>query len=218
MSTSDILDPIKHSPILPKLLEDLQWFWHDEQLRRREFYEWLTPNIKAEYVEGEVIMHSPVSIEHNRVTGNLFTAIKVFCNYYMSNAYVGVEKMLTRFTRNDYEPDICYFGAEKAAQFKPSQNIFPVPDFIIEIISKSTEKNDRGIKYTDYEIHKVKEYWIVDPIAQKIEQYILINDIYELQPIVNDTITSVVIPNFSIPLQAVFDEAANATWIKGLNK
>lgn len=212
----DVLKPVKKSPLLPKLLEELQWFWQDEQLRRKEFYEWLTPNVKAEWIEGEIIIHSPVSLEHNRVTGNLFRAISIFTLRNEKKSYVGIEKILTRFSRNDYEPDICYYSAEKAQKFYANQNVFPVPDFIVEVISKSTEKHDRETKFADYELHRVKEYWIIDPIVETIEQYILQGDKYELQENPDGQVKSTVIKGLVLPKTAIFDTSENAKWIEQL--
>lgn len=215
-TNAKILDPIKKSSILPKLMEELNWFWHDEQLRRKEFYEWLTPNIKAEWIEGEIIMHSPVNFAHNKVTGNLFFLLKHFTFIKQKNDYVGIEKILTRFTRNDYEPDICYFSEAKAEKFKSDQNIFPVPDFIVEVVSKSSVKIDREIKFEDYELHQVSEYWIIDPMLETIEQYVLKNGKYELQTIENDTIESAVVKGFHIPLKAIFDNKEHQKWLSEL--
>jgi Uma2 family endonuclease len=50
---------------------------------------------------------------------------------------------------------------------------FPAPDFIAEILSPSTEENDRNIKSTDYAAHGVSEYWIIDPAYRIVEQYLL---------------------------------------------
>ncbi len=53
------------------------------------------------------------------------------------------------------------------------QLLFPAPDFIVEILSKGTASVDKGVKKTDYAAHGVREYWIIDPIRQRIGQYIL---------------------------------------------
>jgi len=37
------------------------------------------------------------------------------------------------------------------------------PDLVIEILSPSTGKNDKLIKFNKYEKAGVKEYWIVEP-------------------------------------------------------
>ena len=94
--------------------------------------------------------------------------------------FVGVEKILIQLTRNDYEPDVCFFNKQKTTNFKDQQKFFPAPDLIVEILSKSTAKRDRGIKFQDYEAHGVIEYWIIDPKNKTFEQYVLKNKQYEL--------------------------------------
>lgn len=40
---------------------------------------------------------------------------------------VGVEKMGIRLTRNDYEPDLCFFTKARAKNFTPDQGTFSCP-------------------------------------------------------------------------------------------
>jgi Uma2 family endonuclease len=115
--------------------------------------------------------------------------------------------VLVTLTRNDYEPDICYFGLEKSQSFVPDQMKFPTPDLVVEILSPSTEANDRGIKFLDYATHGVAEYWIIDPDIEVIEQYILQDEAYELRVKTDTgTVRSIVIGGFAVPVRAVFDE------------
>jgi Uma2 family endonuclease len=48
-----------------------------------------------------------------------------------------------------------------------------VPDLIVEILSLGTAQRDRGDKFRLYEKYGVREYWIVDPIYETIEVYLL---------------------------------------------
>ena len=80
---------------------------------------------------------------------------------------------MVSLSRNDYEPDVCFWSINKSNRFQQRQAQFPAPDFVVEVLSVSTEANDRGIRYQDYESHGVREYWIVDPEKQTVEQYLL---------------------------------------------
>lgn len=130
--------------------------------------------------------------------------------------FVGHEKMMIQLTRNDYEPDICFFLEEKSRDFKPDQMLFPAPDFVVEVTLPSTEKTDRTIKFEDYESHGVREYWIIDPEKEFVEQYVLSDDKYQLQlKSSNGFISSQVIKGFEIPIRAIFDEELlNETMMK----
>lgn len=41
--------------------------------------------------------------------------------------------------------------------------IYGAPDFVLEVLSKSTRKKDMSIKLAKYQEAGVKEYWIIDP-------------------------------------------------------
>ncbi len=129
--------------------------------KRIEFYNNISEQEKAEFINGAVIIHSPVMKRHNEANSNLHKLIDTFV-YKHQLGFVGIEKILIQLTRNDYEPDICFFKSTKAKSFKSNQSLFPAPDFIVEVLSKGTAHRDRGIKFEDYAVHGIAEYWIVD--------------------------------------------------------
>ncbi|MCY7376471.1 MAG: Uma2 family endonuclease [Pyrinomonadaceae bacterium] len=178
----------------------------DEQKRRRHFYKIVEENKKMEFINGEIIFHSPVKLQHNSATKLLCGLLNAFVIKHKLG-FVGIEKIMISLTRNDYEPDICFFDKEKAKDFKRKQVQFPAPDFVVEVLSDSTAKNDRETKFQDYPAHGIEEYWIVDAENESVEQYFLQNEQYKLLLKAKDgTIESVVLPKFKIPIRAVFDE------------
>ena len=50
------------------------------------------------------------------------------------------------------------------------------PEFIIEVASPSTDFRDYGVKRWLYMAYGVKEYWIIDPIVEKVTVYSAIAD------------------------------------------
>ena len=187
-----------------------------EQKKRRHFYEIVEENKKMEFINGEIVFHSPVKLRHNRSTTLLAKLLDTFVVKH-GFGVVGVEKLLISLTRNDYEPDICFFSSEKAKNFKPKQMQFPAPDFIVEVLSDSTEKYDRETKFQDYAAHGVQEYWIVDADKETVEQYFLQDETYELLLKSNSgDISSVVLADFKIPIRAIFDEQINLRTLANL--
>ena len=125
------------------------------------------------------------------------------------------EKCLCVFPRNDYEPDVVFFGPEKAATFLPETMKFPVPDFVVEVLSDSTESRDRGVKFEDYEAHGVGEYWVVDSHAETVEQYAIENGTFRLLlKSGSGEIASRVVAGCRIPIRAIFDSDANQSTLK----
>ena len=187
-----------------------------EHKKRRHFYEIVEENKKMEFINGEIILHSPVKLQHNDATMLLGMLIKAFVNK-NGLGFVGVEKITVSLTRNDYEPDICFFGKTKSKSFKRKQIQFPAPDFVVEVLSNATEKYDRETKLQDYAAHGVQEYWIIDAEKEIVEQYFLQNEKYELLLKAKDgKIESVVLTEFKIPIQAIFDEQNNLATLAAL--
>jgi len=84
---------------------------------------------------------------------------------------------------------------------------FPAPDLVIEVLSPATEATDRGVKFQDYALHGVAEYWIVDPEQEFIEQYRLQGEHLDLLVKARTgIIQSIVLSGFEIPVRAAFDE------------
>ena len=188
----------------------------DEQKRRRHFYKIFEENKKIEFINGEIVFHSPVKLQHNDATFLLGMLLKVFVNKHKLG-FVGIEKIMISLTRNDYEPDLCFFGDDKAKDFKRKQVQFPAPDLVVEVFSDSTAKHDRETKFQDYAAHGIEEYWIVNAENETVEQYFLQDERYELLLKAKDgTIKSVVLPKFKIPVRAIFDEAENLEALKKL--
>jgi Uma2 family endonuclease len=49
--------------------------------------------------------------------------------------------------------------------------IYGAPDFVIEVISRSSARRDAVIKLNKYMAAGVREYWIIDPDRQKVLVY-----------------------------------------------
>jgi len=198
-------------PDLPRIAESINATLRKEQSRREQFRHDLIPSVKAEFIAGEVIMHSPAKAKHLRVTDNLVSLLRHFV-IAKELGEVFTEKALICLTRNDYEPDICFFGSEKAAAFNGETMQFPAPDFIVEVLSESTTFRDRGVKWDDYGLHGIKEYWIIDCDERSIEQYVILsgeNKYHLARKLTEGEIESVVIAGFRIPVIALFDAKQN---------
>ncbi|MFD2569413.1 Uma2 family endonuclease [Spirosoma soli] len=207
------------APDAKLVIERAQAILADEAERRRAFREWLRDDVKAEFINGEVIMHSPVKRRHLDATKYLENLL---LNFVMLNdlGVVDSEKALIGLTRNDYEPDICYWNSETAASFEDDQMEHPAPDLIVEVLSKSTTGRDRGVKFEDYAAHGVLEYWIIDPVRKSVEQYRLDEPTMAFASAAtlynDDTLEALTVPGFAIPVQAIFDKKVNIETLQKL--
>ncbi len=194
------------SPRLRLYADALADFLAAETAQRQQFYSEISEDDKAEFINGQIVMHSPVKLWHNVASIYLASLLNAYVSKH-DLGFAGHEKIMIALTRNDYEPDVCFFEKEKADAFTGKQMLFPAPDFIAEVLSPSTEKYDRGIKFDDYAAHGVREYWIIDPDEQTVEQYELVGRAYQLRFKVGDgRIESRVVTGFALPVSALFEQ------------
>ena len=161
----------------------------------------------------------PARRPHPRAT--LF--ITTILNQHVTQRALGevyVEKCMIRCQRNDYEPDVCFFGTVKCAGLDAGQLFFPPPDLAVEVLSPSTESNDRTLKLRDYAQHGVEEYWIVDADERTVEQCVLPPgaERYALKARLAEggQLIGVVLPGFDVTMAASFDAPANQRALQGL--
>ncbi len=211
-----ILEELIKSPQLPRHFAQLKDLLADERKRREQFYDEMTEEGKWEFINGEIFVHSPATLRHSDASELLFLLLSIHATRH-DLGLVKHEKTLVCLARNDYEPDICFFSKTKAARFKPEQMKFPAPDFIVEVLSPSTEANDRGVKFEDYAANGVREYWLVDPARQQVEQYLLRTGKYHRHAALKTgEIASSVVTGFRVPVRALFDRAANLAALQKL--
>jgi Uma2 family endonuclease len=211
-----LVSKLLQEPHVYLIIQETQRILQDEKARRIAFYNDITEQEKVEFINGEIMVHSPVMKRHNSATVLLSRLMSIYADIHKLG-FVGIEKIMITLTRNDYEPDICFFRKEKSEHFIEKQTLFPAPDFIIEILSEGTKQRDRGVKFQDYQAHHIEEYWIIDPDHQTIEQYHLEEEGYELILKSSEgNIKSFVMTDFQIPIQSVFEEELNIMTLKKL--
>ncbi|WP_420459153.1 Uma2 family endonuclease [Neolewinella sp.] len=180
-----------------------------EQRERAKFRQRLAPDVKAEFILGEVVVHSPATHGHNMAVTRISTILTTYCAFSKQGTSL-VQKALVATKRNDFEPNVSVWLQERAKDFTPDMKYYPAPDLVVEVLSKSTEDRDRGIKYQDYLAAGVSEYWIVDHRTERVEQYLLntgydgANVYQKSEHELEDQLTSRVLEGLSVPVASFF--------------
>jgi len=73
-------------------------------------------------------------------------------------------------------PDLAGWRVERMPTLPESAYFVIPPDWICEVLSKSTENVDRNEKLPIYAAHEVGHVWLIDPIAKTLEVYALGDD------------------------------------------
>ncbi|MBA3503607.1 MAG: Uma2 family endonuclease [Myxococcota bacterium] len=74
------------------------------------------------------------------------------------------------------QPDMAGWRVERMPKLPETAYFTLAPDWICEVLSKSTEARDRDEKLPIYAAHGVGHVWLVDPIGKTLEVYALGDD------------------------------------------
>lgn len=154
---------------------------------------------------------------HQRISRNIFCALD---NFVINNnldevLYAPIDVFLDEY--NATQPNVLFLSSEKQHVVTPG-GLQGAPDLVVEIISPSSMKRDRGDKMKLYERCGIGEYWLVDARTRSVEVYVnglvngvqdfVLRDVFFIDTALESTATvivrSVVLPDFTMPLVAVF--------------
>jgi Uma2 family endonuclease len=102
-------------------------------------------------------------------------------------------------------PDLV-FVAESKKHIITENGIEGSPNLVVEILSPSTARYDRGEKMKLYKRHQIHEYWIIDPKALSVEIYFYQNEDYDLKEyaIEKGEVKSNVLESFVLKIEEIF--------------
>jgi Uma2 family endonuclease len=131
---------------------------------------WPEDGRRYELYDGEVYeVPSPILL-HQMVSAHLYLALAAYVNAHGGTVlYAPLDIVLTDY--DVVQPDLLLFTRERAHLLNPRKVTRVPPDLAIEILSPSTERNDRGRKLRLLEQHGVREFWLIDPDGETIEVY-----------------------------------------------
>jgi len=125
---------------------------------------------RSEFIDGEIVAMSGASLVHNRLQGNVYAEVRAAlrdsnCEAFNSDLRIRVSARV--YTYADVSV-VC----GKPALADERQDILLNPVVIFEVLSPSTEKYDRGVKFQHYRtIDSLKDYVLVDQDQVRIEHY-----------------------------------------------
>jgi len=142
------------------------------RMTEEEFTAWCDEDTRAEWVDGEIIMMSPVNTEHARVVRFLLSVLETFVEQHQLGEVLGPESQIRLRTPSRRVPDLFFVSKEREHLVERAHLAGP-PDLCIEIVSPDSEARDWREKYLEYEAAGVREYWVIDPASQHVEAYAL---------------------------------------------
>ncbi len=168
----------------------------------REDYERLPEHVKAELIDGEVVMTPTPSDWHEQLVFRLIFALQDHLGPRERGRIRGSRTEV--FARAEgreqiLQPDVAALP-EGSRSFGAKA---PTPVWVAEVLSPSTAKRDRGVKIRLYAAAGVREAWLVDPDAETIE----VHDLAARAPRVfakGERAESKAIPGFAVDVAGLF--------------
>lgn len=163
-----------------------------------------------ELINGELVRKQSPTLGHQLVSSEIEFQLMAFSKKTNSGKVLHAPMDVVLDDNNAYHPDIFFVKKERYFIFDDKEKVvIGAPDLVIEILSKSTAAEDKGSKKDNYELHGVREYWLVDPVRKSIEVYALVNERFKLISYLeeNGILKSSVLEGFEMEIEAVFAEA-----------
>ena len=162
----------------PSTLDAIPSTAHDAPphgMSEEEFVTWAFANdVRAEWVNGEVIVMSPVAVKHVRIANWLNRVLGLYIELKKLGELLGPELMvrLQPAGISRRVPDLLFVSLAKLGNVTANHLDGP-PDLAIEIVSPESIARDWRDKFLEYEEAGVREYWIIDPTSETFEASVL---------------------------------------------
>lgn len=152
-----------------------------EKMSFEEYIEWLDEDMRAEWVNGRIeIMASPASFGHQDVGGFLYSILRAYLESKdLGRLVLAPYVMRLAAIARGREPDLIFVQKDRVHLLTRHYLDGPA-DLAVEIVSPESNKRDRKVKFAEYQVAGVREYWLIDPDKQTAEFYQLDDDGYEL--------------------------------------
>lgn len=140
---------------------------------------------REELLDGQAVAMSPrPSFNHNQVAFNIAF---LFRRHLWGKSCTPIADGMDLYLRDGdvFIPDMMVVCDRSLIQ---DDGVHGTPDLVVEVLSPSTARRDRGYKKDVYEACGVPEYWIVSPSERSVEVYLLqdghyrLDNLYSLYP------------------------------------
>ena len=171
---------------------------------RYTYEEWreldLGENTRSELIGGQIYLMSAPATRHQVVLGEMFRQLSNYLRGKRCKPYLGLDVRLEDDTV--VVPDLVVV-CDPQKIYKAGCT--GAPDLVVEILSPSTARHDKYVKFMLYLQAGVPEYWVVDPVDNAITAFRLDENKYTAT-VFTSTATINALPGFEMDLAEVFAE------------
>lgn len=158
-------------------------------------------------VEGKLYMTPSPEFYHQSVAFNIAYCLRRFVEEHpLGKVAIAPSDVQLDFV-NVHQPDV-YFVSNARLEIISKQGPIGAPDLVVEVLSKSTARLDKGPKLRVYARSGVKELWLVDKERKEVVIYRFAEDISGPVATVRgrQKLTTPLLPGLKLALAEVFEE------------
>lgn len=163
--------------------------------------------IRYELIDGIAYMMSPSpSRIHQGILGRLYVQLWQFLKGKTCEVYISPFDVRLNVNDNDdnvVQPDLIVVCDKSKLD---DNSCAGAPDMVIEILSPSSARFDKFVKFQKYQAYGVREYWIVDPASKTVQACVLENGKYIISAYADTDAAPVhILKGCAIELSEVFE-------------
>jgi Uma2 family endonuclease len=168
-----------------------------------EFFQLPETTRITELIDGELIVGPTPVPEHQRLvfrSASVVDDLKPDGEVFIAPISVYLDE------NNIPEPDILWIAANSQCSIG-EKYLEGAPDLIIEVLSPSTARYDKTVKFLLYEKYGVREYWMIDPSRKVVDVWTLVSGQYSQQGVFDkhQSFISAVLAGKTIHVSAIFE-------------
>ena len=161
---------------------------------------------RSELIDGVLILFSAPLEIHERLFGFLFRLLGEYAERLDLGEVRGSRSAVQLAPDQVYQPDVLFISRDRMDLFE-RHGVMGPPDLVIEILSRSSARYDRGSKLNAYERTGVREVWLIEPTGPNG------TEIYQRQGLRLQRVTpedgvvrSIALPGFRLRLEWLWPE------------
>jgi Uma2 family endonuclease len=170
-----------------------------------EDYETITDeDLKCEYIDGELIVHSPASFEHEELALFVGALLREFVSGRGLGRVVGSNAVMQLGQRR-FSPDVSVLLAPNDGRIRQKRVMGPV-DLAVEVISASTRAYDFETKLSAYREGRVGEIWLIDAERRQFVVHAWTGEDYVSRVLATGVWSSVAVSGLEIRIDCLWQD------------
>ena len=181
----------------------------DTRLTYDDFVRFPDDGLRHEIIDGVHYVAPSPTRRHQRVSRRLSFALESYLREHPSAGemfYAPFDVVMSNW--DVVEPDLLVIAGDQQ-DILTEKNVQGAPALVIEILSPGTRRRDEQIKRRLFERTGVREYWLVDPLRNRITVYRraaggALPKVVELTAADRAVLTTPILPDFRLELEPLF--------------